>query len=586
MRTIRFPMTRTITESAPELRLRLREFNSTSHVAAQRISVSNPFVHRIAIFLLLCCASHALSAPRPNIVLIMADDMGFSDVGCYGGEIQTPNIDRLASRGVRFTQFYNNTRCCPTRASLLTGMYPHQVGVGAMNQNLGSSAYRGELSESSVTLAEALRSEKYRTGMAGKWHLSNLNVSPTALNKPLLNFEVPGEISASKKSWPVNRGFEQHFGTIAGVGSFFDPWSLVHNETVIRPEKNFYYTDFISERACALIDEFSPGAKAPGLAVAESAPFFLYVAYTAPHWPMQARPADIAKYKGAYVNGWDEIRAKRYERLVQMGIIDRKHALSPTTRPWKDAQHKEWEAHRMAVYAAMIDSMDQGIGKILDKLEQRGLTENTLVMFLSDNGGCAENVLPHWYDIPSKTRDGREIRIGNDPNISPGDETTFQSYGPAWAAASNTPFRKFKHYIEEGGIATPFIVRWPAAIKREGQLERQVGHVIDIVPTCLNAAGAEIPEVEGMSLLPWFNGAEPKKDRRLFWEHEGARGVRDGDWKLTAAKGEEWHLYNVADDRTELNDLAAKKPEKLAELTALYDSWAKHCGVQPWPIKK
>ena len=532
-------------------------------------------VCRIVVMLLTLTFASASAARRPNIVLIVADDMGFSDVGCFGGEIATPNIDRLAATGVRFTQFYNNARCCPTRASLMTGMYPHQVGVGAMNQDLGPAAYRGDLSDRCVTLAEALRGAGYRTGMVGKWHLSNLTVSPTAPNKAVLNFEAAGAISESMKSWPCNRGFEEHFGTIAGVGNFFDPWSLVHNQTPITPAKGFYYTDFINDHACDLIDQFSRAG--------EDKPFFLYVAHTAPHWPLHAKPADIAKYADTYRDGWDAMRQRRHQRLIELGIIDRHLALSAREgQAWDDASHQDWEARRMAVYAAQVDCMDQGIGRILNKLDQHKLAGDTLVLFMSDNGGCAENVQPNWYDIPSKTRNGRAIRIGNDPSMMPGDDTTFQSYGPSWANLSNTPFRRFKHFIEEGGIATPLIVRWPARLRsRDGQLERQPGHVIDIMPTCLDAAGVAPPsQLEGTSL---FAGNRPPT--RMFWEHEGARGVRVGDFKLVAARGEPWHLYDLAADRTELNDLAGLSPDKVAQLQKLYDDWARRCGVQSWPIR-
>ena len=527
------------------------------------------------VMLLTLTVASASAARRPNIVLIVADDMGFSDAGCYGGEIRTPNLDRLAAGGVRFTQFYNNTRCCPTRASLMTGMYPHQVGVGAMNQDLGPPAYRGELSERCVTLAEALRGAGYQTGMVGKWHLSNLTVSPKTPNKALLNFEVAGVISESTKSWPCNRSFDEHFGTIAGVGNFFDPWSLVHNEKPITPPKEFYYTDYINDRACELIDQFT---RARG---GEDKPFFLYVAHTAPHWPLHAKPADIAKYADAYRDGWDAMRERRHRRLIELEIIDRNVALSPHEKPWADASNKEWEARRMAVYAAQIDCMDQGIGRILDQLDQLKLADDTLVLFLSDNGGCAENVQPNWYDIPSKTRDGRDIRIGNDPSIMPGDDTTFQSYGPSWANLSNTPFRRFKHFIEEGGVATPLIVRWPAHFSNSQQLEHAPGHVIDIVPTCLDAAGIAKPkQLEGTSLL-----VATRPPVRMFWEHEGARGVRDSDFKLVAARDEPWHLYDLAADRTELNDLAGSRSDKVAQLQKLYDDWARRCGVQPWPVR-
>jgi arylsulfatase len=541
-----------------------------------------------------CARSTCAAEPpkRPNIVIILADDMGFSDVGCYGSEIATPNIDTLARQGVRFTQFYNNARCCPTRASLMTGLYPHQTGVGAMCQDLGDPAYRGELSANVTTIAEALQRNGYHTGMIGKWHLSNLTIGDAnKQSKKQLNFELDAPISLSTKSWPCNRGFEEHFGTIAGVGSFFDPYSLVHNEKVIAPvggPGGFYYTDFITDKAVDLIDEYATEAK----------PFFLYVAQVAPHWPLHARDEDIKKYLTRYDVGWDQIRKERYQRQTKMSLLGAETKLSPRNEEtklnngasvvgsWNDAPDKPWQARRMAVYAAQIDRMDQGIGRILQTLDQRGIADNTLVIFLSDNGACAENVAENWYDIPNRTRDGKAIRIGNDPSAMPGNATTFQSYGPAWANVSNTPFRRFKHWTEEGGISAPFIVRWPAQLHRQNEIEKkQLGHVMDLMPTCLQAAGVELPKLEGISLLPALRG-EPKERAPLFWEHEGNRAVRAGKWKLVAAHHEPWQLYDMEADRTELNDLAAQMPDKVNAMEGMYHEWATRCGVKEWPVRK
>ncbi len=535
---------------------------------------------------------------RPNVVLILADDMGFSDVGCYGGEIHTPNVDRLAGEGVRFTQFYNMARCCPTRAALLTGIYPHQAGIGAMNQDLGKPAYRGELNDRCVTMAEVLREGGYHTAMLGKWHLSHLNISgggPAA--KRQVNFEKEEAISPSKENWPFNRGFEEHWGTIPGVENYYDPYGLVHNGETIKPEgKDFYYTDFITDHSVKMIDQFAGDTK----------PFFMYVAYTAPHWPMQAREEDIAKYEKVYSEGWDKIREGRFERLVQMGLVTREQGLSPRANyprlnngasaqsAWEDAPDKAWQARRMAVYAAMVETMDRGVGRILDKIKERGIEKNTVVVFLSDNGGCAENVLPGWYDVPNKTRDGRTVHVGNDPKFMPGPEKVYQSYGPAWANASNTPFRRFKHWAEEGGISTPFIVRWPGHVK-EGAIEhRQIGDVIDLMPTVVEIVGAKYPEtrggkeihaMEGKSLLAAIEGRAFERPA-LFWEHEGNRAVRVGDWKMVAGFGEKWQLYNIALDRAEMKNLAGANAEKVAELKRLYEGWAKRCGVEDWPVKK
>jgi arylsulfatase A-like enzyme len=544
-------------------------------------------------------AARAATRARPNVVLILSDDMGFSDAGCYGGEIRTPNIDRLGREGVRFTQFYNMARCCPTRAALMTGVYPHQVGVGAMNQDLGKPAYRGELSDRCVTIAEVLREGGYRTGMTGKWHLCHLTISPGGpAAKRLVNFETDGPISPSKENWPCNRGFEEHWGTIPGVEDYYDPYGLVHNEQTIRPQgKDFYYTDFITDHSVELIDQWARGDR----------PFFLYVAYTAPHWPMQAREQDVQRYAQTYSIGWDKVREARLDRQIAMGLLDRAQALSPRAAyprlsegasvlgSWEDAPDKAWQARRMAVYAAMIESMDRGIGRILDAIHDRGVERNTVVIFLSDNGGCAENVHADWYDVPSRTRDGRAVHVGNDPHFDPGPEEVFQSYGPAWANASNTPFRRFKHWTEEGGISTPFIVRWPDGIREPGRIEhRQVGDVIDLMPTLAEVAGAsyprerhgrEIPAPEGKSLVPAFNGKQVERGP-LFWEHEGNRAVRLGDWKLVGGYGENWQLYNLAIDRAEMNDVASSNPAKVNELKALYDAWAARCGVEPWPVRR
>jgi len=536
---------------------------------------------------------------RPNVIVILADDMGFSDVGCYGGEIRTPNIDSLAADGVRFTQFYNMARCCPTRAALMTGLYPHQAGVGTMNQDLGKSAYQGELNDRCVTIAQVLRDAGYHTGMAGKWHLCHLTISSGgARAKQLVNFEAKGEISPTKTNWPCNRGFEEHWGTIPGVEDYFDPYGLVHNDQTIKPEgKDFYYTDFITDHSVQMIDQFAGDQK----------PFFLYVAYTAPHWPMQAREANIEHYAHTYDIGWDKIREQRFARQLALGVVNKDQGLSPRAdyprlsegasvlTAWDDAPDKPWQARRMAVYAAMVETMDRGIGRILGKLRERNIDRDTLVIFLSDNGGCAENVRPDWYDVPSKTREGQTVHVGNDPKFMPGPETVYQSYGPAWANASNTPFRRFKHWTEEGGISTPFIVRWPSQIKQGGRIERdQIGDVIDLMPTVLEVAGAKYPAeregrailpIEGKSIVSALNGKAIERGP-LFWEHEGNRAVRLENWKLVAGAGEQWQLYDIGMDRAEMHHLAAAHPEKVTELAGLYNAWAARCGVEPWPIRR
>jgi len=493
-------------------------------------------------------AAPRASGKRPNIVLIMNDDMGFSDLGCYGSEIQTPTLNALAAGGVRFTQFYNCARCCPTRASLLTGLYPHQAGVGHMVANRGVPAYQGYLNDRCVTIAEAIRAAGYHTAMSGKWH-----------------------VGEQRPHWPLDRGFERYCGLISGASNYFKidkgrTWAR-DNTPIADVGDTFYITDAITDSAVEQIGDLSKNAE----------PFFIYVAFTSPHWPLHALPEDIAKYKGKYDIGWDELRARRHKRMIEMGIVDARWPLTPrdpTARAWADAPNKEWNSMRMAVYAAQIDRMDQDIGRILAKIREVGAEENTLVMFLADNGGCAEN------------------QPGNDPKIMPGPKETFESYGLSWANASNTPFRRYKHWVHEGGISTPFIARWPGVIA-PGTMTPQVGHLMDIMPTCLDVAGAEYPKtyngrdvtpVEGKSLLPVFQGRTRAGHAAICWEHEGNRAVRQGKWKLVSRFPGGWELYDMEADRTEQTDLAASNPDKVKEMVSVYDQWAKRCGVVPWEV--
>jgi len=512
----------------------------------------------------------AAGAPpaRPNIVLILADDMGFSDLGCYGGEIRTPHLDGLARRGIRFTQFYNTARCCPTRASLLTGLHPHQTGVGHMVDNPKPfPGYTGDLNRHCVTIAEALREAGYRTAMSGKWH-----VTP---------------VTASKHNWPLQRGFERFYGTIHGAGSFFDPVTLTRGNDPAEPEgKDYYYTDAIAENAAKFIGEFA----------ARREPFFLYVAFTAPHWPLHALEADIARYRNRYREGWDALRLERHRRMIRMGLVDAKWPLTPRdprAPAWKDAPDKEWQAMRMAVYAAQVDRMDQGVGRILAKLRESGVERDTLVMFLADNGGCAEEVGPKWkgLHIPERTRDGRPVRVGNTPEVMPGPEDTYQSYGIPWANASNTPFRLYKHWVHEGGIATPLVASWPAVIAQNNGVTHQPGHIIDIMATCLDVGRARYPEtfrgekitpLEGRSLRAVLEGGRRPGHEEMYWEHEGNRAIRQGRWKLVSRHPDHWELYDMEADRTELRDLAPANPQKAAELAARYERWAARTGVVPW----
>ncbi|MCX8035814.1 MAG: arylsulfatase [Candidatus Sumerlaeia bacterium] len=536
----------------------------------------------------------AAPAQKPNIIIIMSDDMGFSDIGCYGSEIQTPVLDSLAANGVRFTQFYNTARCCPTRASLLTGLYPHQAAVGHMMEDRNLDGYQGDLSRNAVTIAEVLKSAGYGTYAVGKWHVTR--------------FAGP---DGPKHNWPLQRGFDRYYGTITGAGSFYDPGTLTRDNTMISPfadpeykPKTFYYTDAISDHAVRFIREHRE--RTP------EKPFFMYVAYTAAHWPMHALEEDIAKYKGKYDGGYEPVRRARFERLKQMGLIDPKWELSPQAGDWDAVQNKPWEARCMEVYAAMIDRMDQGIGRMVAELKRLNQMDNTLILFLEDNGGCAENtgrsgdmtrpaqptLPPIPLDairvdvIPKQTREGFPVIQGQ--GVMPGPPDTYIAYGQGWANVSNTPFREYKHFVHEGGIATPLVAHWPAGIRRKGELEHQPSHVIDLMATCLDAAGVKYPDefagnkitpLEGRSLVPAFNG-KPVEREAIFWEHEGNRAIRMGRWKLVAKNpGGAWELYDVENDRTEMHDLAAKEPERLKAMVAQWEAYARRTKALPWPWK-
>ena len=516
---------------------------------------------------------------RPNIILVLCDDMGFSDLGCYGSEIRTPNLDRLAGNGLRFTQMYNSARCCPSRAALLTGINPHQAGIGHMTQDLGHPSYRGYLGDKCVTIGEVLRPLGYRTLMSGKWHVGGDYLGSATVGGP----EHP---------LPTQRGFDRFWGILGGGGSYFNPSTLMRDEKPIRVETtDFYLTDAISDHAVDMIQQSHE----------LGSPFFLYVAYTAPHWPLHALEKDIARYEGVYRGGWDQLRTSRHEQLIGTRLLDSRWEISARDEDapaWADADDKDWEALRMAVYAAQIDRMDQGVGRIMAKLRETGEEENTLVMFLADNGGCAEflaedasNQEPSWYATP--TVDGRPIRMGNDPRIRPGPADTFMSYDLPWANASNSPFRLFKRWVHEGGISTPFIMHWPARIKSAG-IVHGPAHIVDVTATCLDAADASYPTEnggrpttppEGVSLMPAVEDRAWRREQPIVWEHEGNRAVRLGRWKLVSEFPGNWELYDMDEDRTEISDLAGKNPGVVAELTRIYGEWAERCGVLPWPVK-
>lgn len=541
------------------------------------------------LILCLAMASRPVHA-APNIIVILSDDMGYSDIGCYGGEIATPRLDALAAQGVRFTQFYNTARCCPTRASLLTGMYPHQAAVGHMMVDKGEKfpGYRGDLSKATPTLAEMLKPAGYRNYAVGKWHV-------TLHNGP----------DGPKHNWPLQRGFDRYYGTIHGAGSFFDPSTLTRGNQPITPfsdpeykPETYYYTDAISDQASRYIREH---AQAEG-----EKPFFLYVAYTAAHWPMHALPEDIAKYKGKYDAGYEAIRKARFAKAGQLGVIDPRQKMSPTAEDWSKVPDKAWEAAGMEVYAAMVDRMDQGIGKIIDSLKQTGRYDDTLILFLQDNGGCAETqgrqgnkqhpnifrpeaptlpplaaeaLLPPG-SVPPQTRDGYPVRMGR--KVLPGPADTYIAYGRGWANVSNTPFREYKHWVHEGGIATPLIAHWPKGIATPGKLRHQPGHLIDIGATCAALAGVDGKHLAGVSLLPAFAG-KPLDREAIFWEHEGNRAIRMGDWKAVGkGPGGAWELYNIQTDRVEATNLAQREPDRLKDLVSRWETWAQSTQVLPW----
>lgn len=493
---------------------------------------------------------------RPNIVVIMADDMGYSDIGCFGSEIETPHLDRLAAAGLRFTQFYNTGRCCPTRASLLSGLYQHQAGIGWMTSespaeecDTGYPAYRGSLTGECVTIAETLKTAGYRTLMTGKWHIGTF-----------------------EGMWPLDRGFDRYFGIIRGASNFFNPAPdklLMLDRTPVKPGKGFYVTDAFTDHAIAFIDEAEQRD--------DDQPFFLYLAYTAAHWPLNAWPQDIAKYRGRYREGWDKTRRERFERMKKQGVISEECELSGQNAvAWESlsAEKQDEMDLRMATYAAQIDRMDQNIGRLVEALDQAGELDSTLILYFQDNGGCAE---------------GGMLGRGSKEEIIAG-KGYMVSYGRAWANVSNTPFKLYKHWVNEGGISTPMIAHWPGGIKARGQIRQQPAHLIDVMATCVDLAGAtypsefeghKIPPMEGVSLAPAFDPNKPL-ERTLYFEHEGNRAVRDGKWKLVAEYGKPWTLHNTDTDRSEMHDLSAEEPEVVKDLLAKYETWALRVGVRPW----
>ena len=513
---------------------------------------------RLAPVLALLLVTSARAAERPNIVLILADDLGYSDLGCYGSEIATPNIDRLAGDGVRFTQFYNQARCCPSRAALLTGRYPHQVGIGAMIDDYAKwirdaanrVSYTDHLSPDSPTLPELLRGAGYRTLMSGKWHLGH---RPT--------------------EWPVRRGFDRSFVLIGGAMNYWGsgaagPPMALDDQPWTPPQDGFFSTDAFTDRAIEFLD-----------AKASNQPFFLYLAYNAPHWPLHAPPEDVEPYGDTYNDGWQATRQRRLRRMVQLGIVPEGTAMAPMDRgvqkPWNqlaEDKRREWSL-RMSIYAAQVSRLDRNVGRLLEQLDKLGVRDNTLVLFVSDNGGAAED--PHR----------------GEPGAALGSRDSFWGYARPWSTVSNTPWRRHKVTAYEGGISTPAIARWPAGIPESahGRFSREPAHLLDLMPTLLEIAGSAYPatetrRLEGRSILPMIRGERGVADRTFCWEHEGNRAIRKGKWKLVMlADAPKWELYDIDADRAEGHDLAADHPDVVRDLSAEYDRWAARCGVAPWP---
>lgn len=518
-------------------------------------------------------------AKRPNVILILVDDMGFADLGCMGSEIQTPNIDGLAGEGVLLSSMYNCARCCPTRASVLTGLYPHRAGIGQMGTDLGTPAYQGYLRNDAATIAEVLRLAGYRTLMSGKWHVGG------EYDARVLDTWRPG---VGNRPTPRQRGFDRFFGILDGCSHYFSPHYVMEDDARITSfDDDFYMTDAITDKAIEMIEEGE----------GEGRPFFLYLAHIAPHWPLHAREEDTARYDGVYLKGWDAIRTARHEEMRTRGVLQHKWEISPRdpgAPPWTEIGLTDWEARRMAVYAAQIDRMDQSIGRLLDALRRLGAYDNTLVLFLSDNGGCAEFMAEDGWAkfFPDTTQDRRRMTMGNRPGVDPGGPLSYMSYDLPWANVSNTPFRKFKHWVHEGGIATPLIVHGPDRLQVPS-VRHAPCHVVDILPTILEATGAEYPSelggheiqpLDGESFLSLLQGRPWAREQPVFWEHEGNGAVRLGNFKLVRRFGGPWELYDMEQDRTELNNLMDKNEPLTRQLVREYEAWAESAGVVDWSI--
>ena len=493
--------------------------------------------------------------------------MGFSDIGCYGSEIKTPNIDNLSKNGLRFTQFYNSARCCPTRASLLTGLYPHQAGMGYMSDSNLSPNYQGFINDNCVTIAQVLKESGYFTAATGKWHIGDKDSTV----------------------WPLQRGFDRFYGIPSG-GGFYNgkaTKSIFDGNKILIPAEsqlpNDYYTTTIwADYGIKYIDE----------ANGKNKPFFLYLAFNAPHWPLQAPQSIIRRYLGLYKDGVEPSRIKRYQKMMESGIIDKNYKLTPpdtTVKSWESLSAKErlFQDSIMATYAACVELMDLNIGRVVDCLKKRGILDNTLIFFMSDNGGCAEGIASG---------------LGNNSGIGAvGNPQSFVQCGRGWANLQNTPFSMYKHYAHEGGIHTPLIVHWPAGINAKNEIRKQPGHIIDLMATCIDVSKSAYPKLlngisiipfQGVSLVPAFTNKSLHRDT-LGWEHEGNRAIRIKNWKLVSkAKAlsrltpkdvKNWELYDLSRDPTETDNLAASHPEKVKKMSEEWVKWAISKKVLPSP---
>mgnify|MGYP003980600665 FL=1 len=500
----------------------------------------------LSSFCFLNFAFFGHAADRPNILVVLTDDMGFSDLGCFGGEIDTPNLDKLAKNGLRFTEFYNTARCWPTRATLMSGIYSNGLGNGQ------------------VTIAELLKSAGYRTGMVGKWHLGK---NPA-------------------KDGPIQHGFDDFYGTMTGAGSFFDPYTLTRNtEFTEVDEEDYYYTDRIGVEATRQIEEFAKSDK----------PFFQYVAFTAAHWPIHAPEKSIEKYLKTYEGGWEKLRKERYARMLKMGVIDKERwplpPLEDRVKPWDAIDHKPWRIRNMAIYAAMVDHMDQAVGKIVDSLKRTKQLDDTLIIYFHDNGACPEHLGGNGWNtanniLAKAKKAGKTIAVGDKFDVPMGGPMTYGSVGHNWANAQNTPMRRYKMNVHNGGACTPAIVHWPAGLKtKPGSISDQRGHVIDMMATCLELAETKYPEEfngketkshESFSLVPILKGKAVDRNHAYVFNHGGTHAIVKGDYKIVREGRRPWTLYHLAEDRTETKNLAAKHPDLVTQMAAIWEKrWGK-----------